>query len=80
MSNITYVRFWDKEKHIVFENVKQQKTYNWSLLYSKNCVPPVTEAGTYFYPLFLITEVIPLQIRTSFIKTICFEFACFKLF
>ena len=24
--NITYVRFWEKEKHIVFENVKQQKT------------------------------------------------------
>ena len=45
-----------KEKHIVYENVKQQK--NWFLRYSTYYILPVTQAGTNFCPLFPITEVI----------------------
>ena len=36
----------------------KKRTLNWSFRYPTNLIPPLTEAETYFCPLFAITEVI----------------------
>ena len=48
-----------RQKSISFRKMwNKKRTLNWSFRYPTNLIPPLTEAETYFCPLFAITEVI----------------------